>query len=195
MPPPDSAAAFLAALIARARPLHKRIVFPEGHDARVIEAAERLARDNIVQPILIRNRPSNALPDVTFVDPVTCDRVRDYAALLYERRKASGVTHAEAQELARQPLYFAALMVAAGDAVVVGRSRQVGLPRAQRDSKRLFQPDRGRERERPPAGQRLFQRRDADLGLVSQPLPRDPPARDLLANQRCDRATLGVGQL
>ena len=53
MPPPDSAVAFLAALIARARPLHKRIVFPEGDDARVIEAAGRLAREGIVQPIKI----------------------------------------------------------------------------------------------------------------------------------------------
>ena len=116
MPPPDSAAAFLAGLLARARPLRKRIVFPEGHDPRVIEAAARLAREGIVQPILIGQKPNRALPGVTFVDPAACDRTRDYAALLYERRKASGVSHAEAQDLARQPLYFAALMVAAGDA-------------------------------------------------------------------------------
>src|SRR6266404_728889 len=116
MPPPDSAVAFLAALIARARPLHKRIVFPEGDDARVIEAAGRLAREGIVQPILIGQKPNSALPGVTFIDPAACDRTRDYAALLYECRKASGVTQAEAQDLARQPLYFAALMVAAGDA-------------------------------------------------------------------------------
>jgi phosphate acetyltransferase len=116
MPPPESAVAFLAGLIARARPLHKRIVFPEGDDARVIEAAERLAHEGIVQPILIGQKLSPALPGVTFVDPAACDRTRDYAALLYERRKASGVTQAEAQDLARQPLYLAALMVAAGDA-------------------------------------------------------------------------------
>jgi phosphate acetyltransferase len=114
MPPPDSAVAFLAGLIARARPLHKRIVFPEGDDARVIEAAARLAREGILQPILISQKPSPALPGVTFVDPAACDR--DYAALLFERRQAAGVMQAEAQELARQPLYFAALMVAAGDA-------------------------------------------------------------------------------
>jgi phosphate acetyltransferase len=53
---------------------------------------------------------------VTFIDPIACDRAREYAALLYERRKDNGVTHDQAQELARLPLYFAALMVAAGDA-------------------------------------------------------------------------------
>src|SRR5438046_8819290 len=122
MPAPDSAVAFLAGLIARARPLRKRIVFPEGNHARVTEAAERLARERIVQPILVGHKQGPALPGVTFVDPVTCDRARAYAALLYERRKASGVTHAEAQELARQPLYFAALMVAAVPASVTRRA-------------------------------------------------------------------------
>jgi len=39
-----------------------------------------------------------------------------YAALYYERRRAKGITQIEAAEMARKPLYFAALMVAAGDA-------------------------------------------------------------------------------
>ncbi len=116
MPPPDSAVAFLAGLIARARPLHKRIVFPEGHDPRVVAAAERLAREGIVRPILIGCGSASSLPGVTFVDPAACAQLPKYAALLYERRKANGVTQAEARETARTPLYFAALMVAAGDA-------------------------------------------------------------------------------
>ncbi len=116
MPPPESAAAFLAGLTARARPLRKRIVFPEGDDPRVIAAARRLAREGIVQPVLIGQTPASAPPGVAFVDPLTCDRVRDYAALLYERRKTGVLTLSDAQELARQPLHFAALMVAAGDA-------------------------------------------------------------------------------
>jgi phosphate acetyltransferase len=116
MPLPESAAAFLAGLVARARPLRKRIVFPEGHDPRVLEAAGRLAREGIVQPILIAQKPSSTLSGVTFVDPATSDRARDYGALLYERRKTSVMTLSDARELARQPLYFTALMVAAGDA-------------------------------------------------------------------------------
>ena len=39
-----------------------------------------------------------------------------YAALYYERRRAKGITQVEATAIARQPLYFASLMVAAGDA-------------------------------------------------------------------------------
>jgi|SRR5579859_2301647 len=116
MPVPESAAAFIAGLIARARPLRKRIVFPEGQDPRVLEAAARLAREGIIQPVLIGQTPSPAPPGVTFVDPATCDGARDYGALLYERRKTSVLTLSDAQDLARQPLYFGALMVAAGDA-------------------------------------------------------------------------------
>ncbi|MGH9657546.1 MAG: phosphate acetyltransferase, partial [Bryobacteraceae bacterium] len=53
---------------------------------------------------------------VTFVDPETSEQTRKYAALYYERRRARGTTEVEAGEIARRPLYFAALMVAAGDA-------------------------------------------------------------------------------
>ncbi|MGC8793559.1 MAG: phosphate acyltransferase, partial [Bryobacteraceae bacterium] len=42
--------------------------------------------------------------------------VARYAALYFERRKGRGVTEREAAARARCPLYFAALMVAAGDA-------------------------------------------------------------------------------
>jgi phosphate acetyltransferase len=99
---PESAALFLARQTERLRrlPKKKRIVFPEGGDPRVREAAARLAREGLIEPILIGPEPAT-------------DK---YAALYYERRRAKGLTQMEAQEVARRPLYFAALMVAAGDA-------------------------------------------------------------------------------
>jgi phosphate acetyltransferase len=116
MPVPDSAVAFMSGLIARTRPLRKRIVFPEAGDARVLCAAERLAREGVVQPILLGPRPRAPVDGVTFIDPATSEEAIKYAVLLYERRQASGLTQAEALEVARKPLYFAALMVAADDA-------------------------------------------------------------------------------
>ncbi len=116
MAQPDSAREFLSRLIAQARPLRKRIVFPESSDPRVLKAAARLAREGVVQPILVGAAPTGAPDGVTFVDPVAGDSARCYANLLRERRKAKGMTEVEARDLARQPLYFAALMVAAGDA-------------------------------------------------------------------------------
>ena len=98
MPVPESALAFISSLIARARPLQKRIVFPEGSDPRVQAAAERLAREGIVQPILIGARAS--VPGVKFVDPAASGNVRKYASLLYERRRARGMTQLEAAQIA-----------------------------------------------------------------------------------------------
>jgi len=104
---PESAATFLAALVAK---LHKvrpkqRIVFPEGNDPRVKQAAARLERDDLVMPILLGT------------DPVIPEQdARKYARLYFERRRAKGITETEAVEIAARPLYTAALMVAAGDA-------------------------------------------------------------------------------
>jgi phosphate acetyltransferase len=99
---PQSATLFLAHQIERLRgiPKRKRIVFPEGGDVRVKEAAARLAAEGLVEPILLTTAADSA----------------KYAALYLERRRAKGVTQMEAQEIANRPLYRAALMVAAGDA-------------------------------------------------------------------------------
>ena len=107
MPLPESASAFLAGIVERLRKtrLKRRIVFPEGDDARVQQAAERLKREDLVAPILLEAGRSVSEQDA-----------RKYARLYFERRRAKGITEMEAGEIARAPLYTAALMVAAGDA-------------------------------------------------------------------------------
>jgi phosphate acetyltransferase len=118
MPIPESAATFLSRHVERVRQLRtkKRIAFPEGTDARVIAAAGRLARDGVVEPILIGPKPAGAPAGVSFIDPADSQLARKYAAIYSERRRAKGVTESEAAAAARRPLYFAALMVSAGDA-------------------------------------------------------------------------------
>jgi len=113
---PESAARFLSGLLDRARRQPKRIVFPEGSDPRVREAAARLVRDGLVRPILIGTKPPDVPPGVTYVDSAHAPALDKYAALYYERRRARGVTQVEAGEIVRRPLYFAGLMVQAGDA-------------------------------------------------------------------------------
>ncbi|MGC3956539.1 MAG: phosphate acetyltransferase [Verrucomicrobiota bacterium] len=104
---PVSAQEFIARQAERARALspRRRIVFPEGDDPRVIEAATRLERDGLATPILIRQG-----------DPQKHPKLKSYQSLYYERRRAKGLTEAEANVIAAKPLYFATLMVAAGDA-------------------------------------------------------------------------------
>ncbi len=97
----ESAAALLDGFRTRLKSLGRRprVVFPEGHDPRIQEAAARLAAEHLVEPILLEGELSN-----------------QYAARYYERRRAKGVTQDEAGHLAQLPLNYAALMVAAGDA-------------------------------------------------------------------------------
>jgi phosphate acetyltransferase len=113
---PESARRFMSGLIDRARKLKKTIVFPEGSDARVLDAAARLAREGLAKPVLVGPKPATAIEGVTFVDPGTSPLLSKYAALYYERRRAKGVTQVEAGEISRRPLYFACLMLGTGDA-------------------------------------------------------------------------------
>jgi phosphate acetyltransferase len=116
MPLPESAVSFMAGVTEKARRNRRRIVFPEGTDPRVIEAGARLARDGILDPVLIGKPPSAPPAGVTFIDPAASELTRKYAAIYHDRRKAKGITMMEASAIAPRPLYFASLMVAAGDA-------------------------------------------------------------------------------
>jgi phosphate acetyltransferase len=117
MTKPESAGLFMAGLIERARKLKKTIAFPEGADPRVLEAAARLAREGVAKPVLIGAKPANAPAGVEFADPAAAPAaLARYAAIYYERRRSKGITQVEAAAIARKPLYFASLMVAAGDA-------------------------------------------------------------------------------
>ncbi len=118
MPFPQAAADFLQrqADLLRRVPDKMRIVYPEGSDARVQAAATRLAREGLVQPILVTENPASAVDGVAYVDPAKWPQTKQYGALFFERRRSRGVTEVEALSVAHRPLHFAKLMVAAGDA-------------------------------------------------------------------------------
>jgi phosphate acetyltransferase len=108
---------------ARTEPQH--IVLPEGEDARVIAAAARVAREGFARLTLL-GRPAvieaaaqqagHALGGAALLDPAGSPHLERYAEIYYERRRARGTTLEEARAAAQKPLYFAALMVAAGHA-------------------------------------------------------------------------------
>jgi phosphate acetyltransferase len=87
----------------RAREKCPRIVFPEGEDARVAEAAETLRRNGYVEPLLV---------DADLI----ARRHAEYGELYWQRRRRKGLSLDHAVAAARDPLLFAALMVRAGDA-------------------------------------------------------------------------------
>lgn len=116
---------FIEKLKNRARANPQRIVLPEGEDDRVIAAAATAAAERFAMPALlgrasmIRNsgeRLGLGLAGVEIIDPSASPRLDAYARIYHERRRTRGITVDEAQTIARNPLYFAALCVAAGDA-------------------------------------------------------------------------------
>jgi len=109
----------------RARAHLQRIVLPEGEDARIVSAAAAVAREGFAKVILLGRKQiigsvaadlHVALGDVAIEDPAANPRADAYAQIYYERRRSRGITLDEARDIARRPLHFAALSVAAGDA-------------------------------------------------------------------------------
>lgn len=117
--------AILDKLRTRARENPQHIVLFEGEDDRTLVAAETLGRERLARLTLLGNTQKIqtrqrtlglTLEGASLVDPGQNDKLKFYARQLYERRRASGMTESEALETAKEPRFFAGLMVAAGDA-------------------------------------------------------------------------------
>lgn len=115
----------LREIIANAKKAQKRIVLPEGLEPRTLRAADIILKEGIAKLIILGN-PTEIraeaeklgvnLTQATLVDPATDSRREKYAGMMVEIRKTKGVTMEEALGLLNNPLYFAPLMIKAGDA-------------------------------------------------------------------------------
>ena len=112
-------ASFIDTLIDRAKAGKKTIVLPEGNDERILEAAQEALAQGIANIIILGDADEIAakgynLEGATIIDPATSDKQEEFAELLYELRKAKGMTPEEAKELVKDPIHFAVLMVKSG---------------------------------------------------------------------------------
>jgi phosphate acetyltransferase len=109
--------AFLHSVQERARRTPQRIVFPESADPRTLDAVSALARDAVVEPLLVldprhpESHPAAASLGVPVVDPVTDARRDRVVADLLDARAKKGLTAAAAESFASLPLYFADSLV------------------------------------------------------------------------------------
>ena len=125
---------FLSTIRRRAKERPRRLVFPEGHDARTLEAVARVAAEGLAIPMVIGGDLTRAdlddlgATEVEVVNPATDARRAELASRLYERRKAKGMTEEEALRQAADPLLYGALMVGAGhaDGSVAGAANTTG---------------------------------------------------------------------
>src|SRR6185437_11882613 len=107
--------------IARRR--NRKIVLPEGDDARIVMAAARLKAEGIARPVVlgtddsikaIADEQKVSLNGIEIVDPRTSPQLQAYAAALAQTR--GSMTAAMATRLVAKPLYFGGMMVDRGDA-------------------------------------------------------------------------------
>ncbi len=104
----------------------KHIVLPEGAEPRTVQAARSITDLKIAKVTLLGDlgeirktaeQTGTDLTGVAAIDPKTSDKLAAYTELLYDLRKAKGMTMEEAGKLASgNTLYFGALMVKANDA-------------------------------------------------------------------------------
>jgi phosphate acetyltransferase len=118
-------------IVSRARQAAKKIVLPESHDGRVLQAARQIADGGYARPLLLGEASAVRaaadelgvdLAGIEILDPLRDPALDEYTRRLHERRKHKGMTPDRARELTANGVYFAGAMVGAGrcDGMVAG---------------------------------------------------------------------------
>ncbi len=101
----------------------KKIVFTEGKDPRILEAASRLLASNFLHPILVGDPDEIAavaedsgfnIRGAEIIDPKHYDRFDEMVDLFCELRKKKGVTPEQARGILSQANYFGTMLVKMG---------------------------------------------------------------------------------
>lgn len=109
----------------------KKIVFTEGNDPRILEAASRLLASNFLSPILVGNEAEiqKAAEESGFnirgakiIDPLHFEKFDEMVTMFCDLRKSKGVTPEQAKGILSQANYFGTMLVKMGyaDALLGG---------------------------------------------------------------------------
>lgn len=116
---------YIEGLIKKAQTLGKTIVLPEGEDERVLQAAHAAAEQKIAKIIILGNEEEIkkyyadrnwTFEGIEVINPATSAKRQEYANLLFELRKAKGMSEETAAQTVLNPNYFGTMMIKAGDA-------------------------------------------------------------------------------
>ena len=118
--------AYIDKIKERAKIDKKTIVLPESNDKRTLLAAAEIIKEGIANIIMVGNEEKIRdgagwlevdLDEVTVIDPETTPKMDEYINLLYETRKAKGMTIEKATEILHKDyLTFGIMMVKNNDA-------------------------------------------------------------------------------
>ena len=118
-------------LSARLQNHPKRVVFPEGSDVRVIQAARQFATRRLGVPVLIGDRTrikaiaarlDVRLDGIRIIEPARSADLPEFVKKLKGMQRFNGMNEAEATDYVLSPNYFACMMLLTGaaDAMVCG---------------------------------------------------------------------------
>ncbi len=107
-------------LFEKARNNPRRIVFPEGEQYKILQAAQIAVEDGVAHPILLGNKEKIKqiaeehnvdMSDFEIVDPANFDKIDTYAEALYAMRQRKGMSKNSVYTQLKNPNYFGAMMV------------------------------------------------------------------------------------
>src|SRR5437764_809270 len=128
---------FIGSVIEKLQRHPKRIVFPEGTEERVLQAARQFYSLRLGVPILLGDRTkikevaealNISLEGIRLINPAQSSDLENFAHRLESLRRTKGLKVLEAREAMLQPNYFGAMMVAMhqADGFVSGASHISG---------------------------------------------------------------------
>jgi phosphate acetyltransferase len=128
---------FIAGIVEKLQRHPKRIVFPEGTEPRVLQAARQFHSLHLGVPILLGERPrvkavaeslNISLEGIRVIHPAESDDFDAFVQRFLLLRRGKGVQEREAREAMLKPNYFGAMMVAMhrADGLVSGTNEVTG---------------------------------------------------------------------
>ena len=128
---------FIGNVIEKMQRHPKRIVFPEGEEPRILQAARQFYALRMGVPILLGDQAKVrvlaeqlkiSLDGIRVINPATSEDLENFSSRLYRIRREKGLRPTEARDAMMQPNFYGAMMLAMhqADGLVSGASHITG---------------------------------------------------------------------
>src|ERR1035437_8890019 len=128
---------FIGNIIEKLQRHPKRVVFPEGTEPRILQAARQFYALRLGAPILLGNQAkvkevakslNTSIEGIRIIDPAESEDLDNFAKRFHSLRRNQGIRATEAREAMLQPNYFGAMMVAMhqADGLISGVAHSTG---------------------------------------------------------------------
>lgn len=128
---------FIGNVIEKLQRHPKRVVFPEGMEPRILQAARQFHALRLGVPILLGDQAKIKqtaeelkipLDGIRLINPATSEDIENFSNRFFRLRREKGLRATEAQEAMLQPNYYGAMMLAMhqADGMISGASHITG---------------------------------------------------------------------